>query len=46
MVATNLAKLYSQRIFIYENIKNASFLIAGIIATDEHKNGLWFIVYG
>jgi len=31
MVATNVAKLYSQRIFIYENIKNAAFLIAGII---------------
>ena len=37
MVATNVAKLYSQRIFIYENIKNASLLIAGIIDVNLHK---------
>ena len=31
MVATNVAKLYSQKIFIYENIINTSCLITGII---------------
>ena len=37
MVATNVAKLYSQRILIYENIKNASFLIAVIIVTTKEE---------